>query len=68
MSVAELYNTTIKPLTAPQRLQLARMILEGIPPQSIVDYNDEWTEEDLAEFSQSARSRWNETAGESSDA
>ena len=50
MTVETLYAQSIKPLTAAERLRLAAMILEDIPPQSFVDYSEEWTDEDLADF------------------
>lgn len=56
MSVQELYQQTIKPLAAAQRLELAAMILGDIPPQSVVDYQTEWSDEDLADLS---RATWN---------
>jgi hypothetical protein len=46
MNVSEIYTGTIKSMPAADRLRLATMILNDIPPQSIVDYSDEWSEED----------------------
>jgi hypothetical protein len=46
----EVYDQIIKPLPASERLKLATMILNNIPPQSVVDYSEEWSEEDMREF------------------
>ncbi len=50
MTVQELYDRNIKPLPPSDRLQLATLILNDIPPQSVVDYSEEWSEEDLRDF------------------
>ena len=52
MDVQQLYEHTIKILPAAERLRLAVLILNDIPPQSVADYSDSWTAEDLQEFSQ----------------
>jgi hypothetical protein len=52
MNVHELYEQTIKSLPAAERLRLAVLILNDIPPQSVVDDNESWTEEDLQDFTQ----------------
>ena len=52
MNVHELYEQTIKSLPASERLRLAVLILNDIPPQSVVDASESWTEEDLQEFTQ----------------
>jgi hypothetical protein len=49
MTVQELYEQAVKPLPAPERLRLATLILNDIPPHSVVDYNDDWSEEDMRE-------------------
>jgi hypothetical protein len=54
MTVKQLYEQTIKPLSVADRLRLATLILNDIPPQAIVDYNDEWSEEDLHDFSRAS--------------
>lgn len=43
----EVYNQVVKPLPPPERLKLAAIILNNIPPEAVVDYSEEWTEEDL---------------------
>jgi hypothetical protein len=52
MTVHELYEQTIKSLPAAERLRLAVLILNDIPPQSVVDDSERWTEVDLQEFTQ----------------
>ncbi len=52
MSLDQLYHQTIKPLAMVDRLQLARMILNDIPDESVVDYCGSWSDEDLRDFSQ----------------
>ncbi len=46
----EVYDQVVKRLPASERLKLATMILTDIPPQSIVDYSEEWSEEDMGDF------------------
>ncbi|HEX8694030.1 MAG TPA: hypothetical protein VF746_16530 [Longimicrobium sp.] len=57
MTVEQLYDQRIKPLPASDRLRLARLILDGIAPESVVDFQTEWSEEDLRDFSLSAWAR-----------
>jgi hypothetical protein len=33
-----------------ERLKLATMILNDIPPQAVVDYSEEWSEEDMRDL------------------
>ena len=47
----EVYNQVVKPLPPPERLKLATIILNDISPQVSVDYSEEWSEEDLRDFS-----------------
>jgi hypothetical protein len=54
MNVHELYEQTIKSLPAADRLRLAVLILNDIPPQSVVDASESWTEGDLQEFTQAS--------------
>lgn len=44
-----IYTQVVKPL--PERLKLATMILNDISPRAVVDYNEEWTDEDFRDFS-----------------
>ena len=48
--ITEIYEKTIKPLSAPDRFRLATLILNDIPPEAIVDYRDDWSEEDLRDW------------------
>jgi protoheme ferro-lyase len=57
MTVKELYDQSIKPLSTTDRYQLATMILSEIPVQAVVDYREEWSEEDLREFTRSSWAR-----------
>jgi len=50
MTVEELYNESIKPLPIGDRLQLASLILKDVPPDSVVDFNESWSEDDLQDF------------------
>ena len=54
MNVHEIYAQTIKALPAAKRLRLAVFILNDIPPQSVVDESESWTEVDLQEFTQAS--------------
>lgn len=47
MTVEQLYEQTIRPLPAAQRMRLAAMILNDIPPQSVIDFRTDWSDEDL---------------------
>lgn len=67
MNLAELYNREIKSLSAADRLRLARLILEDIPPQSLLDFSEEWNDQDLRDFTQTAVDRWDEAPGEPSN-
>ena len=55
MTVAELYENSVRPLCAADRLQLARLILNDIAPPLPVDISDEWSEEDLQDL---AKASW----------
>lgn len=54
LTITRIYEQTIKPLPAADRLRLAVLILNDIPAQSVVDYRDEWTEEDYLDFSRAS--------------
>jgi hypothetical protein len=55
----EIYEQVIKPLPPSERFKLATIILNDISPRAIVDYSEEWTEEDLRDF---AAATWNYAA------
>lgn len=50
MTTQQLYDKNIKDMPIAERLKLATMILNDIPPQSVVDYRTVWSEEDLQDF------------------
>ena len=50
MTIQEMYDQAIKPLPPAERFRLATLILNEIPPQAVVDYSDEWSDEDLRDF------------------
>ena len=54
MTVDQIYEQTVKPLSMADRLRLATLILNDIPPHAVVDYSDEWSEEDLSDFRQAS--------------
>jgi hypothetical protein len=66
--VNEIYQKTIRPLPAGDRLRLATIILNDIPPQSVVDYSDEWSEEDYRDFSKASWEHINQALAEAEDA
>ncbi len=45
-----IYNEIVKSLPPPERFKLATLILNDIPPRAVVDYSEEWTEEDYRDF------------------
>jgi hypothetical protein len=51
MTIEEIYDEAIKPLPPSERFRLATLILNEIPPQSVVDIRDAWTEEDMRDIS-----------------
>ncbi|MBM4085102.1 MAG: hypothetical protein FJ272_09965 [Planctomycetes bacterium] len=44
------YAEVVKPLPASERVKLATLILNDISPRAVVDYSEEWTEEDMRDF------------------
>jgi hypothetical protein len=52
----EVYDQVVKPLPLQERLKLATIILNGIPPQAVVDYSEAWSEQDVRDF---ASASWN---------
>ena len=45
-----IYSDMVKPLPASERFRLATLILGQISPRSVVDYSEEWTEEDMRDL------------------
>jgi hypothetical protein len=54
---ADVYEQGVSGLPIAEQLELARIILNGIPPRSLVDYSEEWSEEDMREFSAASLAR-----------
>jgi hypothetical protein len=63
-TVDEIYEQAMKTLTASDRLRLATMILNGIPPQSVGEYRDDWTDEDMRDVSRYSLQRASTSFGE----
>jgi hypothetical protein len=57
MGIEQIYEKTIRPLPAGERLRLARLILDGIPAEAVADFSDEWSDEDLRDLSVASLSR-----------
>ena len=51
-TAVEVYNQVVKPLPPSERVKLATMILNDISPRAVIDYSEEWSEEDIREFSE----------------
>ena len=50
LTAEAIYEQIVKPLPVPERFKLAQLILTDIPSRAVVDYSEEWTEEDIREF------------------
>lgn len=57
MGIEQIYERAIKPLPVEERLRLARLILDGISAEGIVDFSEEWSEDDLRELTVAVWSR-----------
>ena len=57
MTVRELYEQSIRQLSAADRYELATIILGEISRHAVIDYQDHWTEEDLKDFTRHSWSR-----------
>jgi len=49
--VEDVYAQIVGRLPLAERLRLARMILNSIPPEAVIDYQDRWSEEDIHDVS-----------------
>jgi hypothetical protein len=65
MTIPELYEQCVKSLPMSERLALAKIILNSIPVESVIDYNASWSDEDLDDFTNMT---WKRADGESSNA
>ena len=63
----EVYAQVVKPLPASERLKLATMILNDIPPLSVIDYGEEWSEEDMRDLTTHTMRYASESFGEEED-
>ena len=59
MTVEQVYAGIVRPLRAADRLRLATLILNDIPPEAVADYSEEWTEEDMRD---ATRHSWQRAA------
>ncbi|MDA0841339.1 MAG: hypothetical protein O3B01_19660 [Planctomycetota bacterium] len=50
MKADQIYETAIKPLSPSDRLRIATLILNEIPPESVAEFNDTWSDQDLQDF------------------
>lgn len=73
MSVAEqVYQTTIQGLPEEDRRRLVTLIVEGLQVRSVdvnalEGYSDEWTEEDMRDFSNASLQYFDEKYGSDDD-
>ena len=51
MSISEFYEKEIKKLPLISRMDLVRMILNDFPPEALVDFRSDWSEEDFKDVS-----------------
>ena len=65
---AEAAFEAVKTLPAIERLKLAGLIINSIPPQSIVNYSTEWSEEDMEDFSNATFELFEELESEAAHA
>jgi hypothetical protein len=49
MTIEEIYNIAIKPLPPSEQFLLATLILNEIPPQSVLDIREAWNEQDMTD-------------------
>lgn len=54
MTTQEIYERTIKHLPPGQRLELASLILGDIPPQALVDFSTDWSDEDIDDLNRAS--------------
>ena len=53
-TVEETYNDLVGRLTLRERIKLAAMILNDIADQAEVDYSEEWSDEDIEDFTKAS--------------
>ena len=57
MTLIDLYNQSIKPLSRSERLRLASLILNDLTATATVDEGTEWRDEDYRDFTNGSWSR-----------
>lgn len=67
-NIEEVYNRVVKPLSPSDRFKLATLILNDISPQSVVDYQDVWTDEDVRDLTAHALRHAADSFGEEDEA
>jgi hypothetical protein len=50
ITVQEFFEESRRTLSPSERFHLATLLLNDIPPHSVVDYSTEWSDDDLADF------------------
>lgn len=63
MSAIQLYREKIKSLPAAERLELAKIILDDIPPESVLDFDTNWSDEDLRDAAACSAMNINKSIG-----
>jgi len=48
----EVYETSVRPMVTSEQLKLAARILNEISPTSSIDYDDDWSDEDLRQVTE----------------
>jgi hypothetical protein len=66
-TVQEIYEHTIRPLTARQQLRLAALILNDISSRGVLDVSDAWSDEDCRDFSAAGWQRFDFSVAEEAD-
>jgi hypothetical protein len=67
MTVQEIYDHAIKPLSTQDRLKIASFILKDIADNNL-DVSDEWNDEDLIDFTAASWKQTDNALTESKDA
>ena len=66
-TVQEIYEHTIRPLTAREQLRLAAWILNDISSRGALDVSDSWSDEDCRDFSAAGWQRCEFSVAEDAD-
>lgn len=68
MQVEDIYLRIVEPLPLQDRLRLATMILNSIPPAAVGDLSEEWSEEDMRDVTIASLRRAATSFGEKENA